>query len=240
MKKVFSLLAVLALVCMATSAWATDTVITALTKTSVADFSQQGAVTLELSLFKVSDDSAVSTIDWDVANIPLNQATENWTTSTVYATLNATVTKNNGAIYMYQNNKAAGTYHAEYPRHEGNPSKEKYSGLVNKATQGGDDRGFIPLVYQITATKAAPSFGTTPTSVTGTRYFTDQGDDEFDIVYSTIANNGGLVDGYLSDGTTLRNIGSNTGYMYFGGKFSNVRGGDIYGTSTIQFVSHVE
>lgn len=239
MKKVFSFLAVLALVCMATSAWAADTVITTLTKSSIADFSSQGTVSFDITLKKISDDSSASTIDWDVANITLNQTTTNWTTSTVYAQISATVTKNNGAIYMYQNNTAAGTYQASSPRVVN--SSNTYSGLVNTATHGGNDgRGFIPLVFQITTTKATPNFGTAPESVAGTRYFTDISDQGYSANYVTIANINGLVAGINDDGCYGFEGKPFSGYMYFGGLFSDVRGGDIYGTDTIQFVSHVE
>ena len=235
MKKVFSLLAVLALVCMASSAWAA----VSLTKASIANFSSQGEITLNFTFKAISDDSTKDNIEWDVEHIALKQENPSWTTATVYAEISATITKANGAIYMYQNNTDSNSvYKSTAPRTESDGTK--HSGMVNKVTQGGEYRGFVPMVYQITATKETPNFGSNPTNVSGTRYFSDQADSTYvaNGDYITIANVGGLVDGYNANGT-LRNIG-NSGYMYFGGLFKNIYGGDEWGTDRIKIVSSAE
>ncbi len=241
MKKVFSLLAVLALVCMATSAWADVSI----QKSSVADFSTQGEISLNfvLKYIDTNNTDTPSGIEWNVSAIPLNQAAEAWTTSTVYAEISATVTKANGAIYMYQNNTDNNSvYKSTAPRHDG--SKTVYSGLVNTTTKGGDYRGFVPLAYQITKTKATgtPSFGTSASSLAlqDSRFFKDHADSDFSTStnYITIANLGGLVGGTTE--TDCYNIGSTTGYMYFGGWFDNIYGGDVWGTDRIKIVSTIE
>lgn len=237
MKKFISLLAVLALVTVVSS---TSFAAVDLTTQSVADFSGQGQITLTFVLKKISDNSEVSSIQWDIASIPLKTVTENYTTSTVYAELSSNVTKANGAIYMYQNNKADGTYKANTGRTDG--AKTVYNGMVNTATHGGEVRGFLPMVYQITTTKATPTFGANPQSVEGTRYFNDQDDTGFasNMNYVTIANVGGLVKGINNDGCYNFPNGETSGYMYFGAQFSNIYGGDVWGTDKIKIVSSAE
>ncbi len=240
MKKVFSLLAVLAVtVFMASSVWAAVSI----TKASIADFSTSGEVSLEFTLKAISNGASKDNIEWDIANIPLNQVTTQWTTSTVYAELTATVTQAGGAIYMYQKNTAEGTYQATTPRHDG--TKTLYSGMVNIATKGGDNKGFIPMAYQIAVgqdSPVAPDFGTNPEGLEGARYFKDYADSDFSTStnYVTIANLGGLVKGINDDGCYGFDTPTFSGNMYFGGLFSNVYGGETYGTDKIKIVSSIE
>ena len=178
-------------------------------------------------------------------DIPLGIDATDWTTSTVYAVISATVTKANNAVYMYQDNKnPSNTYVAVSSRTEEDADHNSigvYSGMVNKTTQGGDYRGYVPMVFCSTTTKSTPNFGTNPESVAGTRYFIDKSNTNFatQTNYITIANTGGLVGGVTSGGDCY-NIGSNTGYMYFGGLFKNILGGDDWGTDSIKIVSTIE
>ncbi len=236
MKKILSFAAVLAVtVLFSSSVFAAVNI----KKSAVADFSSSGEVSFSIDLKYIADDSAASVIDWDIANIPLNVDATNWTTSTVYAVVSATVTTVGNAIYMYQDNKNGTEYVAVSSRTEG--TNGIYSGMVNKETKGGDYRGYVPLVFNSTTTKATPSFGTNPEDVAGTRYFIDKSNTNFadQTNYITIANNGGLVGG-VDAGGACYNIGSNTGYMYFGGLFKNILGGDVYGTDTIKIVETIE
>ncbi len=244
MKKVFSLLAVLAVtVFMASSVWA----LTSTTVTSVANFSSAGTVEFTFELKNVDGDGTATAINWPISSIPLNVTNTAWTTATTYAVIGATVTKSNGAIYMYQDNKNdQSAYQATSPRVEGD--NDIYSGLVNVATHGGsmDIRGYVPMCYQLTTTKTAPSFGTNPEGVTGGRYFIDKGNTNFasQTNYITIANAGGLVGGVTapSQGGACYNLDGNpmSGYMYFGGLFQKVLGGDTFGTDQIKIVTEIQ
>jgi len=236
MKKLFNLVAVLAVtVLLSNSAFAA----VSLTRSSIANFSSVGEVSFSLDLKYIADDSAASVIDWDVANIPLNVDATTWTTSTVYAVLSSTVTTANGTVYMFQDNANSTDYKAVTPRTEG--ANSIYSGMVNQANQGGEYRGYVPMVFNSTTTKATPNFGTDPETVAGTRYFIDKSNTNFNdqTNYITVANTGGLVGGVTATGACW-NVGSNTGYMYFGGLFKNILGGDVWGTDQIKIVSSIE
>lgn len=241
MKKLFSLVAVLAVtVLFSSSAFAAISI----TKSAVADFSSSGEVAFSMDLKYIADDSAASVIDWDVANIPLNVTATNWTTSTVYAVISATVTTVGSTIYMYQDNVNGTVYKSTAARgaYDGSTRLgDVYSGMVNKDTKGGDYRGYVPMVFTSTTTKATPNYGSNPESVAGTRYFIDHSDYNFaqQTNYITLANNGGLVGGVDAGGACF-NIGANQGYMYFGGKFDNILGGDVYGTDKIKIVETIE
>jgi hypothetical protein len=241
MKRLFNLVAVLAVtVLLNSSAFAA----VSLVRSAVANFSSVGEISFSLDLKYIADDSDASVIDWDVANIPLTVEATNWTTSTVYAVLSATVTTVGSAVYMYQDNVKSTVYKSTAPRgaYDGTIRKgDVYSGMVNKATQGGDYRGYVPMVFTSTTTKTTPSYGTDPEDVAGTRYFIDKSDYNFaaQTNYITVANTGGLVGGVTAEGPCW-NMGSNTGYMYFGGKFDNILGGDEYGTDQIKVVSMIE
>ena len=241
MKKLFNLVAVLAVtVLLNSSAFAA----VSLTRSAVASFSSVGEVSFSLDLKYIADDTAASVIDWDVANIPLSVEATNWTTSTVYAVHSATVTTVGSAVYMYQDNKNSTVYKSTAPRGDYRGATrlgDVYSGMVNQATQGGDYRGYVPMVFTSTTTKATPSYGTNPENVAGTRYFIDKSNYNFadQTNYITVANTGGLVGGVDAVGACF-NIGANQGYMYFGGKFDNILGGDVYGTDTIKIVETIE
>ena len=244
MKKLFSLVAVLAVtVLFSSSAFAAVN----LRRSAIANFSSAGEVSFSLDLKYIADDSDATVIDWDVANIPLNVDATEWTTSTVYAVLSSTVTKAGSAVYMYQDNANSTDYKAVDGRTEN--GYKIYSGMVNQQTQGGEYRGYIPLVFCSTTTKfstaTTPNFGTNPENIGGTRYFVDKSNENWGLPaanttnYVTIANTGGLVGG-VDAGGACWNVGSNTGYMYFGGLFKNILGGDVYGTDQIKVVETVE
>ena len=240
MKKLFCLVSVLA-----AAIFVSSSVFAAVNKTykSVAIFSG-GEISFDMVLKFIDGDTDADSIAWDVENIPLNVTATNWTTSTVYGVITSTITTGGSAIYMYQNNKNGTDYIAVSSRTAWDGEIELgavYSGMVNKETKGGDYRGYIPMVYYSTTTKAAPVFGENPEDIAGTRYFIDKSDYNFaaQTNYITVANNGGIVGGVDGSGACW-NIGSNTGYMYFGGLFSNVLGGDDYGTDKIKVVSTIE
>ena len=242
MKKIVGLFLVLAI-----TAFVSSSVFAAVDKTykAVAVFSSSvGEVSFDMVLKYIDGDASASAIDWDVENIPLNVTATNWTTSTVYGIVTSTVTTVGGAVYMYQDNKNGTDYIAVSSRTAWDGTTELgavYSGMVNKDLQGGDYRGYIPMVYYSTTTKATPNFGEDPETVPGTKYFIDKSDYNFaqQTNYITVANTGGLVGGVDANGNCW-NIGSSTGYMYFGGLFSNVLAGDDYGTDKIRVVSTIE
>jgi len=242
MKKLLGLVLVLAI-----TVFVSSSVFAAVDKTykAVAVFSSSfGEISFDMVLKYIDGDAAADAIDWDVENIPLNVTATNWTTSTVYGVVTTTVTTVGGAVYMYQDNVNGTVYKSTAPRgaYDGTTRLgDVYSGMVNKELQGGDYRGYIPMVYYSTTTKSTPNFGENPEDVAGTRYFIDHSDYNFadQTNYITVANTGGLVGGVDAEGKCW-NVGSQTGYMYFGGLFSNILAGDDYGTDKIRVVSTIE
>lgn len=246
MKKAVSLLAVLAL--LAGVSFAADPVVN--TYKGIADFSGSGTAEFHFNVKNVNGDGAVtdSTIRWTSADAFNTTSTDKWVRADQYAEVIANVTKAGFNVYMYQTNGKSTDYKAVTPRTNEDGSKP-VSGLVNKATQGGDFQGYAPLAYSLVPTKnASITFDGTegkPTDARANRFFVDEGDKKadgsanFDKNYALIASLCGPVFGpFDEDGNVKpwcsKDVTNKTAYMYFFGNFHDIVGGDVYGTDQIK------
>lgn len=243
MKKVLGLVLVLACVAMISSKAFAVTYSTS-TYTATANFTNSGSAAFSFNLFKVSGNASSSAIGWTSTEAFNTSATDKWVRADEYAVVAATVTKAGYGVYMYTANKsAAAPYKATTPRTNADGTKV-YSGLVRSGSNGGENRGYIPVAYSFFGTKQpAPTFnGTATTSETrADRFITDVSDrtasgsdgSNFKWNYAKIAGLVGPVFGV--DDTTGDWTGSavtnHTAYMYFFGDFKNIIGGDVYSTT---------
>ncbi|MFA7073924.1 MAG: hypothetical protein WC234_01905 [Endomicrobiaceae bacterium] len=250
MKKVLSLLVVMAcMVFFSSMAFAsTDTVKTI---NASANFASSGEVYISFDLKNLADDSTATAITWDPTAVTLNSGTETWKTAQQYAVMVASVTKTSGAVYMYQDNKSnSADYVATNPRTNQDGTKA-FSGLVRKGSGGGEregTRGYVPLSYTMSASKLSSSYEYVVSSGTA-RYFSDKSDLKSDgstsnlnTAYITIANINGFVAGVTGETGTyaLSGVTDDTAYMYFGGGFRDIQGGDIYQTENILILTFQE
>ncbi len=201
-----------------------------------------GIVTFDATL------STGSSITWNDASVDLGSATTQWVNATTVINMEKTITKNTGYVYIYQNNKdAAGPGDAKYvattPRtNKGN--KKVYNGLVKGNSNGGEN-GYMPMTFKIsTYTLTSPDLdprdpNDSSKTKYGVRYLTDQNDDGFGKNgYTMVANSSGYIEDV--DASENPNVIENsatvsTGYMYIGAGFTNVVGGDSYGSNHIIF-----
>ena len=223
----------------------------------VADFSDMGEDKLTITFKNISDDSDLGeeVINWKVQDIRLGQSSPQWIWATSYAVIKATVTDPTVSYYLYQKNTESTVYKSTVPRTNADGSTV-YSGLVNKESQGGEHRGYVPLSYLFTINKLSssdlqqeydPEAMTPDTAEKVARYFTDQADSNFNIEYTIIAcaNSGGIVfypydeSGY-NPWAPQPVQNSKTAYMYFGGNFMNINRKDVFGTDQIYIIKVVE
>lgn len=248
MKKFFSLLAVLALVGMASSAvWAAPT--TEATHTALASFSG-GTIAFSADLYNWNSTytgTTATNITFDTTGITLGSSTEQFKCASVYALIQSTITAANGKVWVYQDNQnnSDDKYKvaSDKPRHDG--TKTLFSGLV-KANSSGGDGNFAPLeAYYKKLSEAKTDITTLPTSFPSGEYaygiywFVDVHDstyvpkDSYMLVSTAAGNYVGTADG-------VRHYVNEPVVMFFGAYFTNVLGGDSYGTNSITFISEVE
>ncbi len=253
----------------------------------VADFSGKGRVDFSFDLKEISDNSSTQTINWDARKILTGQTNPQWIWSTSYAVVRATITSGNVNFYMYQKNtdsssmykstcaRTVAVYYEQGYTPTGDDSRDRvhrtsatfaYSGMVNKATKGGEDAGFVALSFLLTAEKLSDSDlkqTYDPETMTQSgdkvaRYFTDEADyaeyysngevirteSNFKKEYSILARVGGPVFGvYDEDGHYAPwrpQLVDNTAYMYFGGNFMNIKKRDGFATDKIVIMKVVE
>ncbi len=244
MKKVFSLLAVLALVCMASSVWAQNFA----TKAAVASFESAGEVSFSATLYKFTGQasqytnptSAESTgITWDISTIPLNSSTRHWQAANVYCLIKSTITTASGRVVIYQDNA---NNDDDYKDTTATPQP----GLVKKNSGGGSNLDFQYMSVKLSSATSncvtsQPNFDRANASWQdpyGSRGFKDlsvitTSPSQADLEYITIAKSTGIW-----DGASFFNPGDNV--LFFGAEFKNILGGDSYGTQTIKFATQVE
>ena len=242
MKKLFSLMAVLAVtVLMSSSVWAE----TFATKGALASFESAGEVSFSATLYKFtgqatqysSPTSAESTgITWDISTIPLNSSTEHWQAANVYCLIKSTITTASGKVIIYQDNA---NNDDEYKATTG----DKRAGLVKKGSGGGSNLDFQYMSVKLSSATtycvtSQPNFQRQAPSYEdpyGSRGFKDRSDSDFDAddSYLILAKSGGNW-----DGATWFNPGDNV--LFFAATFKNILGGDSYGTQKIIFATQVE
>lgn len=266
MKKVFSLLAVLALV--SSSAFAAP--FTSTTKTAIAEFGSAGEVSFDVKVYDFSANQDYITgytgeeatqISFDVSNVQFGPQTEaKWAPGTSFARITTNLTvQPAGHVSMYTTNSTAtGDYKANAPRYEGGTgdAAKRYNGLVRKGNSG-KDGDFAPIkILCKTATKANTSFKAAyPTEddfanqYDGARYLLDSADgnfsasDETGVYIGKSGANGGMWIGYGNEGGGVYNnwyTKGDIGIIFFSAYFNNVIGGDKYGTTTITFMYSAE
>jgi len=231
----------------------------------IADFTNAGTATFTFTLKNVEGDGAPSvanTISWasSIANADtfnkMHGSTVTWVRADQYAVVAATVTKGGFNVYMYQTNKKSSDYKAESPRTNADDSTV-YNGLVNKDTKGGDYKGYIPVAFSYVGAKdASITYDIKTATVSATRsdkFFKDEADSDYVkndkktnpeyMVYTRIASSVGPVfgqDNVTGLDWTGSNVKDNTAYMYFFGGFSNVDGGEVYGTDQLHIYEVTE
>ena len=240
MKKFLSFVAILALTVMFSGVSFAEEDENRYKLTSEADFSS-GEVSLTVELKNVSDDSAAESITWDTAAILADK--NKYHTAKVYAAISATLSGSARAIIIQSNTEDdAGVYKAITPRKQGMYGSEYdvYSGLVKR------DNGatYVPMLYKITTEKGAPTFTDIGSQI---RFLIDERDSminrtaggELDPTpaqfnYVTIADKDGLsyADDF-SDETHYHHLGSDSGYIYFGGQFKDITSGSKFGTNRL-------
>ena len=258
MKKFMSLaVALVATVMLGSSAFAIS--FSTATYKGVADFTGAGSVAFSFTLKAVSNDGSpavANQISWNSTAAFITGDDISWVRAQDYAVVAATVTKAGFNVYMYQTNKKSTNYKAETPRTNEDPvthaKSTVYSGLVNKALKGGENKGYIPVAFSLVGTKnknITYSQATSTTSATRSdKYFMDEADSTYVkedygnyMKYTKIAGLVGPVFGQGEYGDwTGSEVVNNTAYMYFFGGFSKVRGGDVYGTDQLHVIQVTE
>lgn len=266
MKKVFSLLAVLALVCMASSVWAATTNTSYGVKIASVTFRTE-AISFEATLydwvsgkdFTTYSGTGVGVIGFNVPNTFVLGTTEE---QIVPAKTIAKITHNltqqpvGTTIYIYTDNKnATGDFKANAPILDG--STEYYGGLVRKGNTSTYVTGDIADLYMIIRTPTEANtdernYKTTLPTFTeqyptiGYKKMIDISDTNFSSyttaqrVIGVSGTNGGIWhyanDSWVNDKFT----GSDAAIIFFGAGFRNVLSGDIFGSSTITFATVTE
>ena len=239
MKKLLSFVVVLALAVMFTGVSFAEDDENKYKLTSEADFSS-GELSLTVELKNVSDDSAAESITWDTTAILADK--NKWHTATAYATISATLSGNARAIIIQSNTEdSAGVYKAKTARSQNmhGGTYQVYSGLVKR------DEGatYVPMMYQISTTKTVPTFTEVGSQM---RYVIDEQDSMIDrsggelnptpaqFNYVTLADKDGLAyaDDF-SDVTHYHSLGTDSGFIFFGGQFANVTAGSKFGTNRL-------
>lgn len=257
MKKFLGLVAVLAVTAMVSSSVFAAT--TTVKKTIVASASFSGESSFSFDLFKVSGDTAATTLDWTSPDAFVMGSTVAWVKADQYAKVVAKITKAGYAIYMNTDNKAANpnlepNYTEWNADKTGKKGTEIYSGLVRSGSNGGAYRGYIPVVYSYVPDKNAnvkpfDSDGKEiKTNAQSDTYLSDVSNAKYHKNDTTIAAlNGPTFFTKAEDGTTdvqypsqtVKDRGDYTAYMYFFGGFKDIVGGDTY-TTSIKIVEEVE
>lgn len=264
MKKVVSLLAVLALVgTLSSYAFADINIV----KSAFASFAEV-PMTFSVDLYEwvsgkdytTYTGTGADSISFDVSGVTLGNITSQWASGDVFAKINSNLTSQQAGttVYMYtKNTTATSDYKANAGRPDG--TNTFYSGLVKKGNTTTYKEGdFAPLFVKckkITEANesykdAKPADFSGEEPYNGSRILVDYSDTNF----GTLPDNarvigmsgvgGGVWVGYgvPQGGTDPSNwyAGNEDVIMFFGANFDHVTGGSEYGTTTINFVQSVE
>ena len=243
MKKVFSLLAVLAFVVLCGGAAFADI---DLSKNAFASFS--GEVSFSADLFNWNSTytgSAAENITWDTSTIELGSEAEQFKCANVYAVISSTLTNAGAKVYIFQDNVNNSSYTATAGRDVGGVTR--WDGLVKT---GGTE--YATLTYMcVKKSSATTNITTLPTAwpswepYDGVRRFIDKSNSDWNTQKTgtdvVIANGQG---NWIGAGDTEYGYSQwfvkEDVIMFFGAQFGTVWGGDSFGTNTIKFNSSVE
>lgn len=251
MKKVFSLLAVLAVtVFMASSVWAALPV----AQKAYANFAAEDlSVGFELYTHQDGKDytfgeggnynTTVNDIQFDTSKVLVGTTTASFAPGTVFARVTSNLTKQKASttLYMFtRNSTTAGDYKAKYS------DNTKYTGLIRKGNTttyaAGDN---APIEMHFAKVSVAPT--TYPTSMSqdadayGDKYLADRAASDFTTDNATIGKSG--VTGGIWTGNAAGDVKHYTAedvIVFFGARFDNVFAGDEYGTECINIVTSAE
>lgn len=262
MKKVFSFLTVLALVCMASSVWAASQPIS-IVKSAFASFSAVDMV-FDVTLYEWQSGKDYTTytgtgadsIAFDTSGVTLANPTAQWAGGTVFAKVHSNLTsqQNGTTVYMYTKNTTnTDGYAANAGRKDGDNTF--YSGLVKKGnTSTYQDGDLAPLFVKCkkisdaneSYKSALPANFSAEKQFDGSRILVDYSDSNFEDlqdfarVIGKSGSNGGIWVGYGNDPATDWYAGNEDVIIFFGATFDHVTGGSEYGTNTIKFVQTIE
>ena len=267
MKKVFSFLAVLALVVTVSSSVFAASQPISIMKSAYASFAAVD-MSFDVTLYKWVKDKDFTTytgdgedaIAFDTSGVTLANTSAQWAGGTVFAKISSNLTSQQPGttVYMYTKNTAnTDGYAANAGRTEG--SKTLYSGLVKKGNtstyQPGDLAPLFVKCKKISDANesyksALPADFSAEEPYTGSRILADYSDTGFsdlaDLarVIGKSGSNGGIWVGYGSDPQTAPATdwyaGNEDAIIFFGANFDHVTGGSEYGTNTIKFVQTIE
>ena len=246
MKKVFSLLAVLALVCMASSAWAAGLGDSTPAYATFTGGSISFSATPHPWEGTYAVNASTNAVNWNSPNITLGSSDVQWKNADVYCLIESTITSATGKVYVYTKNKTnAAPYTAT--NGYGSGTNLKYDGLVRANSGGGNTAAttsnFAPIIFQLvplSTAKAQWNSGQPPITgeAYGRRYLTDFDNFDKDLDYMAIATAAGIWEGLADEGWD--NYTKEPHVMFFGAGFKYVLGGESFGTTTIIFNSSVE
>lgn len=252
MKKFFSLLAVLALVSMAGTAFAAtlDNTTTGLTpKQAFATFEDTGTIEFSADLYVWTGNYDVKTstnaINWTTTGITLGSSDVQWKNSNAYCLVSSTITTKSGVVYIYTDNK-----HNASPYTAATSESLYFNGLIRADSNGGAPKNFAPikcwydrLSHAKTAyTSAQPVINDSSASYP-TRNLNDIGTVApagypFVKEQNVMSNKDGNFVGTAA-GPTYEYAAEDV-VIFFGAGFTNVLGGDSFGTTSINFSTIAE
>ena len=251
MKKVFSFLAVLALVVMASSAvWAALPI----AQKAYANFAAEDlSVGFELYTHQDGKEytfgtggnytTTVEDIQFDVSNVLIGTTTASFAKGTVFArvTSNLNKIKAGTTLYMFtRNSTATGQYKANYN------DNTHYVGLIRKGntdTYADGDNAAIEMHF-VKKSEASTSYPTTMSQdgdAYGDKYLGDKAASDFTEDNATIGTSGvggGIWIGNAAGG--VKHYVDEDVIVFFGARFNNVFAGDQYGTECINIVTSAE
>lgn len=253
MKKVFSFLAVLALalVCGGGSAFSTtlNETTTGLTpKQAIATFADSGTIEFSADLYTWTGnyDTRTSTtqITWTTTGITLGSSSVQWKNADVYCLVSSTITTKGGVVYIYTDNKNnSAPYTAQTSQ------SNYFNGLIRADSNGGAAKNFAPIKCWYSALSTAKTDYNTAQPVINdsspsynTRNLNDIGtvspaEYPFVPAQNVMSNKDGNFVGTPASGYdfTTEDV-----VIFFGAGFTNVLGGDSFGTTTINFSTIAE
>lgn len=266
MKKVFSFLAVLALVCMAGTVFAEN--FSSTTKQARVTFGSAGDIIFDVNVYTwqsgvdyktgYTGPGLTTPLSFDIGDVTFGSANYQWAPCEQIIKIhsNLSIQAAGGKVYMYTDNKTNSTHTATTGRSEGEGATGKrYNGLVRTTESGlAEDYALLKIVSK-TATYAnehhktsVPAASVFDVMDNGGRTVVDLQDGN----YSTLAENskfigktgkdGGVWVGYGTNqyGTGNWYSGSDDAILFLGAAFKGVVANDDYGTETISFVYSLE
>ena len=256
MKKVFSLLAVLAVtVFMASSVYAALPVAQKAYATFAAE---ELSVGFELYAHQDGKEytfgtggnytTTVNDIQFDVSNVAVGTADSSFAKGTVFARVTSNLNKQKAGttIYMFtKNSTASGNYQAKAGKVDSS-GVTTYSGLIRKgntATYAPGDHAALEMHFA----KVSEAYKTYPTDMSleatdyGDKYMVDKANSDFGTGAYAIIGTSGVGGGiWVGQESGVQHYVSEDVIVFIGARFDNVSAGDEYGTECINIQTTTE